>query len=201
MTGRSMRMLLATIGLASLAVPSARAADPVGTWDIAGKVVATACGAGRCATRVKRSRGTLIITADGRYREPADITTCSEAPDEVGTWQPGPRGRFVLEPGNIPELEDAAERCTGIRLVVTRDRAWVKPSADGTSLVGSERLSAHARYHGTYVTAQAVARFRGTPQVGSNASTSADRIPGRLLPSVVGAIGDHGARAAAAAGD
>jgi hypothetical protein len=112
---------------------------------------------------------TLILGPDGTYRVPGVASfPCPTGqqvtiPDEVGITQPRRRGRLALQPSNSEELRRAALECVaGSVQRLPKGRGWIRPAADGQSLLGVSRLHAKVRAQ-IPVSVSLVTRFKAVP--------------------------------------
>jgi hypothetical protein len=156
---------------------AAFAADPVGTWDLVGRVKLTVCARGRCQSQRQDDQGTLVIAADGTYTAPSDLAGCV-APDEYGTWVRRQRGQYLLKPLNVGDLVRAIQSCLGVSGLTLHGRFHdvFVPNADGTTATARNTFSGGGSYHGVVFTATATERYTGTRVLGSAGAFGASRV-------------------------
>lgn len=164
------------------------AADPVGTWRIAGRVRVTACALGRCQSDSQHGEGTLTIAPDRTYTVRSGLSGCG-GPDEHGTWVAKTRGRYLLKPSNVRGLVRALARCLGASGISLhgRFRNFFTPKNDGMTAAGHGTFSGHGSYRGVGFTATATERYTGTRVA---ATARADRFRVSLLGAreIVGGV-------------
>ena len=139
------------------------AADPVGTWKIAGRIRVTACARGRCQSDSRHGEGTLTIAADRTYTVRSGLSGC-DAPDEHGTWVAKTRGSYLLKPSNVRQLVRALGRCLGASGISLhgRFRNFFTPNSDGTTATGRRTFSGGGSFRGIGFNATATERYTGT---------------------------------------
>jgi hypothetical protein len=170
---------LLVLGLVTLAEAQ------VGTWALTGRVVATACIAGRCVReRGPDVSGLVVIAEDGTYTSPNAGGSCvGEAPDEVGTWVLDGK-KVLFETENVDEIVAALETCfDGVTIDVRRYSNKAKLKRGGTLLRGKAKLTGRIHVQGRTASVAAVSRWKGTPVEGVAAGASA--LPSAMLPAVV----------------
>jgi len=164
------------------------AADPVGTWQIAGRVRVTACARGRCQSDSQHGEGTLTIAADRTYTVRSGLSGC-DAPDEHGTWVAKTRGRYLLKPSNVRQLVRALGRCLGASGVSLhgRFRNFFTPKGDGTTAIGRGIFSGRGSYRGIGFTATATERYTGT-RLAATARADRSRVSPLGARGIVGGV-------------
>jgi hypothetical protein len=174
---RAVASSLLVLGLTSLAEAQ------VGTWALSGRVVATACIAGRCVReRGPDVSGLVTIADDGTYRSPNAGGSCvGDAPDEIGTWVLDGK-RIVFEAANVDEIVAAIQTCfDDVTIEVRGYTNKAKLKRGGTFLRGKAKLTGRIRIGGRTARVAAVSRWKGTPVEGVAAQAAASA----LLSTVV----------------
>ena len=164
-------------GATLLAGTAAFGADPVGTWDLVGRIKATVCARGSCKSRRQHDEGTLVIAADGTYTAPSDVSGCA-APDEHGRWVGRTGGQYILKPSNVGALVRAIESCLGVSGVTLHGRFHnvFVPNADGTTATARNTFHGGGSYHGVVFTVTATERYTGTRVFGTAGAFGASRV-------------------------
>jgi hypothetical protein len=164
------------------------AADPVGTWQIAGRVRVTACARGQCQSDSRHGEGTLTIAADRTYTVRSGLSGC-DAPDEHGTWVAKTRGRYLLKPSNVRQLVRALARCLGASGVSHhgRFRNFFTPKSDGTTATGHRTFSGGGSYRGIGFNATATERYTGT-RLAVTARADISRVSPLGVRGIVGGV-------------
>jgi len=130
----------------------------------------------------------IILRDDGTYSMPASTATLEcrpgfaiEVPDEEGPIREK-RGKLILEPSNLPALDEFFDTCVGREVVIRRYRTTLRYAENGTKLTGVAKLRVVA-VGKIPITTRAIERFTATwvptsqPALASSASPRARELP------------------------
>ena len=146
--------------------PPARAGGD-GTWHLTGRLSATACTGGRCATRGQRLDKTVVVT-NGQISNFDELgTLCDQGitfqTSDLGEYVPARHGWLRFRLSNRTLLRDLFRECLGYpNLSVTGFGDRVKPSADGQSFRERTHISVSVTVQGHQISITASGKFRGT---------------------------------------
>ena len=122
----------------------------------------------QCSARCQAAGGaTLILRDDRTYSAPPSTATFEcrpgvaiAVPDEEGPIREK-RGKLILEPSNLSELDAILDTCAEREIVVRRYRTTLRIAADGATLTGVSKLRTVAPGR-IPVTTRVVERFTAT---------------------------------------
>jgi hypothetical protein len=172
------RTVIAALVLGSLVPSTSRAVCPgvaAGScWVVDGGVVRAGSSASayghsvRCSLRCRVAGGAeIVLRDDGTYSMPPSTARLEcrsgiaiAVPDEEGRIREK-RDRLILEPSNLPALDEFLDACAGRDVVVRRYRTTLRLAEDGTTLSGVAKLRAVATGK-IPVSTRAIERFTAT---------------------------------------